>query len=82
MTELRVPASIRLQEEIARCAFCADVVDPASERTYRAVRGWEHPRVAGGTNALALREPLDEWACWSCIDRARRGLSPQQESLL
>lgn len=82
MSDLKIPASVRLDMELARCAFCEEPVDADATRTYRRVTGWEHPRTAGGTNALALREPLDEFACSPCIDRQRRGLAPEQESLL
>lgn len=82
MTELRVPASVRLEIELARCEFCGEPVDPESTRTYRHVSGWEHPREGGGTNALALREPADRWACSPCIDSQRRGIPVTQESLL
>lgn len=50
--------------------------------TFRKVVGWEKPRAEGGTNMIALRQPQDVYACWSCIDRLRKGLDPLQESLV
>lgn len=67
---------------VARCLFCSVPVEPNSTRVYRRVRGWEHPRRDGGTNALALREPLDEFACSTCIDRQRAGVAPTQGALV
>lgn len=64
-----------------RCVFCGALVDPEATTTFRKVIGWEHPRADGGTNAIALRQPVDEFACWSCIDRLRKGLDPLQASL-
>lgn len=65
-----------------RCTFCGILIDPLATTTFRKVTGWEHPRADGGTNALALREPLDEYSCWSCIDRQRNGLDPLQTSMV
>lgn len=59
------------------CVFCGDVVDPDGPLTYRRVVGFERHRDAGGTNALRLRQPLEEFACYSCVDRAANGLLHQ-----
>jgi hypothetical protein len=60
------------------CVFCGEPI--TSVRTsFRKVTGWERHRDAGGTNALALREPTDEWACWACVDRQRHGVAPMQQ---
>lgn len=64
-----------------KCVFCGEEI-PSIRVGYRKVTGWEHYRDAGGTNALALPERHDEWACEHCIDRQRRGLSVEQQSLL
>jgi hypothetical protein len=64
------------------CTFCEAPVDPEMPLTYQKVTGWEHPRMAGGTNALALREPHGVYACSTCIDKQRRGIPVGQESLL
>ena len=64
------------------CEFCGTEVDPNSRLTYRRVVGWEHPRDAGGTNALALRQIQDRFACFSCIDKQRRGISLGQTTLV
>ena len=69
------------------CWFCAQdgkttELDPEASMTYRKVTGWERPRLAGGTNAVALRAPHDEWACWECIHKQGRGIPVGQGSLL
>lgn len=64
------------------CEFCGNNVDPDNRLTYRKVTGWEHPRQAGGTNALALRETHDVFACSPCIDKQRAGIPVGQTSLV
>jgi hypothetical protein len=59
--------------------FCGTKVD--TRTAYRKVQGWEHPRKAGGTNALALREPFYEWACDMCIREQKRDQVKGQEQL-
>jgi hypothetical protein len=66
---------------------CGDPVDPSPRRSWRRVVGWQ--RMAGrrasgehGGSDIALREPLDEWACPTCIDRLRAGIDVRQASLL
>ena len=65
-----------------RCEFCETLIDPHDPLVFRKVTGWEQPRDGGGLHALVLREPLDAWACWSCVDRQRKGLDPLQASLI
>jgi hypothetical protein len=62
------------------CVYCGAEIDAASD--YRKIVGWERSRSAGGTNAVALREPTDEWACRWCIERLKRGITAEQGSLL
>lgn len=63
------------------CTFCGEPVDKKSG--FRRVSGWERiERVGGGTNAVALRKPTEEFACRHCIDSQGRGISPEQGSLL
>lgn len=50
-----------------KCCFCGAAIMPALD--YRRVSGFERSRKAGGTNALALREPSNEWACSGCVRR-------------
>lgn len=59
-----------------RCVFCGDPINP--DRDYRKVTGWERHRVAGGTNAIRLREPQEQWACFRCVDKQAAGVSLQQ----
>ena len=67
---------------LVACALCGEPVDAYSRLTYRRVVGWEKPRSAGGTNALALRQPLNTYAHSECIDKARRGIDAKQGVLL
>jgi hypothetical protein len=61
-----------------RCVFCGqEVLSPAT--AYRKVTGWERKRDGGGTNALALREPHDEFAHVSCVDRAKVHVPGQEQ---
>lgn len=62
-----------------RCVFCGEPVKPGVD--YRKETGWALQREKG-TNALALREAHDEWACWGCIDKMKRGLDVGQGSLM
>lgn len=63
------------------CKFCSAPVDRKSG--FRKVSGWERiERQGGGTNAVALREPTEEFSCRGCIERLGRGISPEQGSLL
>ncbi len=63
-----------------KCTFCDGPV--SADRDYRKVVGWERNRAAGGTNAIAAREPQDEWACTTCIEKLKRGVTIEQQSLL
>ena len=64
------------------CSLCGEPVDAFSPRVYRKVVGYERTRKAGGTNALALRQPLEEWAHLHCIEKVKHIGSARQESLL
>lgn len=66
---------------VVLCVFCGAELDPDAATTYQKVIGWEHPRVAGGTNAVALRQPVDEFACSVCIGRLRRGTAIEQMTI-
>jgi len=63
------------------CVFCGDGI-PSLRNAYRKVVGFEKQRDQGGTNALALRRPLNEWACNTCVDKQKSGVDPRQEELL
>ena len=62
------------------CVYCKGPIDGSLD--YRRVIGWERQRSAGGTNAIALREPQDEWACAECVRKLKRGVTLEQTSLL
>jgi hypothetical protein len=64
----------------AHCTFCG-VALPSLQLAWRKVEGFTQPRKQGGTNALRLRRELDVYACTTCVDKAARGIDPQQGSL-
>ena len=67
------------------CVYCSSKLDPNDPTTYRRCRGWERKGLPGsrrGGSDIVLREAGEEFACWSCIDRKKRGLAPSQGALL
>lgn len=66
------------------CDLCKNPDDPINPngRVYRRVTGWERQRDAGGTNALALRQPQDVYAHVKCVDQAKRGIDPSTQGSL
>lgn len=65
---------------VLRCAICGAEI--ASVRiAWRKVVGYERPRKQGGTNAIRLRRPVDEYACEICVTRLRAGVDPAQGTL-
>lgn len=70
-----------MNESLIHCLFCSREI-ASVQQAYRRVVGWEKPRRGGGTNALAVRQPTDVFACSICIDKLRRGIDPKQASLL
>lgn len=65
---------------MTRCVYCNGEVDP--DRDYQYAIGWVKRRDAGGTNALALRTLREKYACQQCVNRLKRGVSPQQARLI
>jgi len=68
-----------------QCTYCGREVDPRAQSTYRRVVGWERKAFAAsrrGGSDITLREPRDEYACPTCVDRLQAGVSVNQESLL
>ena len=65
-----------------RCSECLNEIDPTDRSVWQKVEGWERPRVGGGTNAIALRKPVQEWMCATCMVRKKEGLGVNQGSLL
>lgn len=65
------------------CHYCSGSVN--AQLDYRRVRGWEHkaPNRRGASD-IVLREPFPQeiWACRGCVERLKRGVSLDQESLL
>jgi hypothetical protein len=64
---------------VLSCSLCG-VEIPSAASAYQKIIGWAQPRSQGGTNALRLRVPLDEYACAICID-IRQGQPHTQETL-
>lgn len=60
------------------CVYCGNAIESEARLTYRQMTGWAQNRDAGGVNALALREPLDRYACTPCIDKLKRGIPAEQ----
>ena len=55
------------------CPFCFNPVNPEDPYSWQKVTGWERRRAQGGTNAIALRAPLQEWAHPACVSLAKDG---------
>jgi hypothetical protein len=69
----------------ARCYYCVNAIDPHHPTTYRRVMGWERKALGASRKSgsdIVLREPREEFACRTCIDRLKRGVSVDQGSLL
>ena len=45
------------------------------------VEGFEKPRRGGGANQIVLRSPLGVYACWECVEMAKKGFSREQEAM-
>lgn len=63
------------------CFYCGSAIE-SMRFAYRRVVAWERKRRAGGTNAVRLREPLDEYACAPCVDAVAAGRDPGQRAML
>ena len=63
------------------CVMCSNAVDPTDVNVWQRVTGWERKRDAGGTNAIALRTPVQEFMCATCMVAAKRGLVGQEAML-
>jgi hypothetical protein len=57
---------------------CGHTIDTDAPTTYQQVQGWARNRTQGGTNAIALRIPLPQWACNVCIDKLTNGIAIEQ----
>lgn len=63
------------------CNTCGAPIDVRKD--FRKVEGYERiQREGGGTNAVALRKTSEEFKCKWCVDKAQRGISHDQGSLL
>lgn len=66
---------------VALCVYCGAEI-PSPLHAYRRVVAWERKRRQGGTNAVRLREQLDEYACARCVDAVAAGRDPGQAAIL
>lgn len=68
---------------LVRCALSDPSFphDVETDLAYRKVVGWEQRRAAGGLHSLTLREVLDEYACYACIQRYRQNIAVTQIDL-
>jgi ribosomal protein S27E len=68
------------------CVDCGNQVDPTKSGSFREVTGWEKIRMHGGANQIVLRRETVRLMCNGCGEvrkiNARRGISPQQETLI
>jgi hypothetical protein len=68
------------------CNFCGNEINPRLQTVWRQVTGWERKATSAtrkGGSDIVLREPVDgKIACDGCIDSAKRGVAPLQESLI
>jgi hypothetical protein len=79
------PARARERKDRAmskiRCGICGNEVVSTFD-AYRKVTGWVKPRVAGGTNAIALKEETGEVAHAHCVELEKAGVTPDQLTLV
>lgn len=69
------------------CHYCGRAVRPNASSTYRGVHGWERsgfrrPSGVRGGSDISYRQQLEEWACPTCIDKLKHGVSPAQGELV
>lgn len=67
------------------CWRCGDSIDPHDPLTYTRVQGWERRAIGAsrrGGSDIVLRERLPEYAHGSCVEKARMGVSPEQQELI
>ena len=64
------------------CSKCGRAINEHIETVWQKVIGWEKKRDQGGTNYIALREPLPEVMCAGCMQLMQDGLDPGQQSLI
>jgi hypothetical protein len=72
---------VRVEDLFPKCGFCNETLDPRADGVYRKMQGWAQGRSSGGTNHIALREELGEYAHAICIDLAKRRHESMQPSL-
>lgn len=65
-------------EYTEKCCECGNPVDDRKETVWSKVEGWEKKRDQGGTNHVALRNPLGVSMCNACMMLKLSGLSAAQ----
>jgi len=61
------------------CVECGSELNP--DTAWHEVTGWEHYRVQGGTNHVALRKRSGKLMCQVCMMKLQSGLSATQMTL-
>lgn len=69
------------QRNRTKCYFGGGEIDVTADGNFERVMGWCKNRSAGGSNAVAVPERLNVWACSRCIERETQGLTRQSVML-
>jgi hypothetical protein len=65
---------------VSACVGCG--TDLTGQRNiYTEVKGWEVPRVRGGTNHIYLREKTGRHMCASCLTDRKHGVMTGQTAM-
>jgi hypothetical protein len=59
------------------CSLCYRALE-RGEAVYEEQIGWAKQRAKGGLNALVARRSTGRVACERCVQKARRGIHPDQ----
>jgi DNA-directed RNA polymerase subunit RPC12/RpoP len=68
--------------ELYLCMYCGREVRPASDGTWREITGWVCQRSGGGAHGVHGQEATGRYACQSCMELVKRGISVDQGSML
>jgi hypothetical protein len=66
-------------QHMVRCILGDHMVE--ERQAMQRVQGFEKPRREGGANQIVLRETLNEWGCWECVNKLRAGVPIDQPGL-
>lgn len=65
-----------------RCVYCLEWAEPSF--AYQRIQGWERKASADsrrGGSDISLREHVDEFACFACVERKKAGVNIHQGTL-